>query len=311
MNTTVTPYRPFLAVILAFLAWAGPGEQASMSGAAEGTPANPTLFEARKQCNQLAAFFTVDPVIASQWVPPPFQLAIDAQGQATGALIVLDCPDFYFLRTPNGPPLEEGENLAPAAEAHFWMMLQGPFQVLPVPGALVTAPTQYFYSLADLHVIRVARTVYRRAGRNAIPVSEVTLVDQGNIQAGEITFTDGSKITYNAHTPTQLPQPLPFGGNTWTWHAGDDGEIGDGGDRGVNTTRVMFLSTVPGAPNSTHVTIHAEPGTGFADFYGRSDVVSSRATFFRPNNIVLNSSRGDLAWTTYPPDPIPVPPAFP
>src|SRR3974377_1159677 len=86
---------------------------------------------------------------------------------------------------------------------------------------------------------------------------------------------------------------------------------GTGNPSNVNTTRIQFLGLTPGPPNSTQVTIHAEPGTLFADYFGASDVVASRATFFRPNNIVNNSSRGQLAWTTYPPTPIPVPPVLP
>ncbi len=54
-------------------------------------------------------------------------------------------------------------------------------------------------------------------------------------------------------------------------------------------------------PNTTQVTIHADRGTAFADYYGTNNVVASRASFFRPNNIVNNSSRGGLAWTSYPP----------
>lgn len=299
---------------LAFLAWTGPGDKAGVSIAGQGGPANPSLYDGRKQCDEVAAFFAVDPILAGQRVPPPFELAIDAQGQATGVLVVLHCPDFYFLRTPNGPPLEEGENLAPVAEIHYWLMLRGPAEVLPVPGAQVTAPTQYAYAAADLLTSRVAHSVYRRAGKNAILISQAVLIDQGNTQTGEITFINGSRITYTAFTPTQLPQPLRFGGNVWNWHAceGDDEEAGEGGGgRSFNKTRVMYLSTLPGAPNTTQVTIHAEPGTGFAEVFGRSEVVASRATFFRPNNIVNNSSRGDLAWTTYPPYPVPLPPAFP
>lgn len=84
---------------LVLLAWLG-----NSSALEAGTPANPTLLETRKQCSNVTAFFTVDPAIASQWVPPPFQLLIDAQGRATGAFVVFDCPAFQFLWTPNSPP---------------------------------------------------------------------------------------------------------------------------------------------------------------------------------------------------------------
>ena len=286
-----------------------------------GTPQNPSLFEVRYQCSQIAAFFPVDPDLARQWVPPAWDLALDVQGKATGVLALMHFPDYCMLSTPNSPPLEEGENIAPASIAHFWLLLNGPVEVLPVPGSQVTSPTAYYYDVADLVTSPVARRVYRRAGRLAILVSDITLVDQGQTQTGEITFGNGSKITLTAYTPTQLPTPLKVGGNVWQWHVGGDEEMGDdlgvrldpatGSPSNVNTTRVQYLALAPGLPNTTQVTIHADPGTGFADCFGMSDVVASRATFFRLNNIVLNGSRGDLAWTTYPSPPIPVPPLFP
>jgi hypothetical protein len=186
-------------------------------------------------------------------------------------------------------------------------MLRGSAQVLPVPGAEVTTPTQYAYAVADLVTSPIAARVYRRAGKNAVLISGTTLVDKGRRQTGTIAFTNGSKITIDAYTPTQLPTPLRLGGNVWNWHVRDP----VGNPRDVNTTRVMFLATAPGPPNTTRVTIHAELGTPFADYYGVSDVVASRATFYRPNNVVNNSSRGELAWTTYPPDTLHCPPFLP
>jgi hypothetical protein len=105
------------------------------------------------------------------------------------------------------------------------------------------------------------------------------------------------------------------------WHVArhhpTDGDLDDQGQpvvvdpTNVNTTRVQGLGLVPGPPNSTQVTIHAEEGTLFERYFGARDVTSSRATFFRLNNLSNNSSLCELAWTTYPSTPIPAPPAFP
>ena len=286
-----------------------------------GAPANPTLFEIRYQVNEIAAFFPVDLALARQWVPPAFNLAVDAQAKATGALIFMDGPNYFLLTTPNSPPLEGGENLAPVGVVHFWLILQGPAEVLPVPGAQVTSPTLYAYDVATLLTSPQAVRVFRRAGRNAVLISGITLVDEGQKQTAEITFLNGSKITLNAYTPTQFPTPLRLGGNVWNWHVGGSEEMGGdlgvrltpatGSPSNVNTTRVQYLGLTPGPPNSTQVTIHADAGTLFADYYGASDVVALRAKFFGPNNIANNGSRGELAWTTYPPSPIPLPPALP
>jgi hypothetical protein len=307
-----------LLIASVLLAWGGPEKQAggkSSAGVKGGTLGNPTLFEVRQQCNEIAAFFPVDLALARQRIPPAFKLAVDAQGKAGGALIFMNCPNYSLLTTPNSPPLQRGENTAPVSVVHLWFMLQGPAQILPVPGAQVTAPTQYAYAVADLVTSPVAARVYRRAGKNAVLISGTSLVDEGKKQTGEILFTNGSKITLDTNTPTQFPTPLRVGGNVWNWHVagptqkGDDPGVADPSN--VNTTRVMFLATAPGPPNSTQVTIHAEPGTRFADYYGARNVVASRATYFRPNNIVNNSSRGELAWTTYPPHPLHCPPLLP
>jgi hypothetical protein len=189
-------------------------------------------------------------------------------------------------------------------------MLQGPAEVLPVPGAQVTAPTRYAYVVADLVTSPVVAGVYRSAGKNVVLIRGATLVDNGKRQTAKIVFTSGRKITLEAYTATQLPAPLRYGGNIWHWHVSEPAEaVGSGGN--ITTSRVMFLATVPGRPNTTQVTIHAELGTPFAEYFGASRVVASRANFLRPNNIVTNSSRGELAWKTYPPNPIPVPPSLP
>lgn len=200
-------------------------------------------------------------------------------------------------------------------------MLQGPVEVLPVPGAQVTAPTRYAYAVADLVTSPIVAQVYRLAGKNAVLISRATLVEHGKRQAAKIIFPNGRKITLEAYTARRLPAPLRYGGNIWHWHESYPAKTGDdrrlhidravGEPSSVTTGRVMFLATVPGPPNTTQVTIHAERGTPFADYFGATTAVASRATFLRPNNIVTNSSRGELAWKTYPPSPIPVPPSLP
>jgi hypothetical protein len=183
----------------------------------------------------------------------------------------------------------------------------------------VTAPTQYAYAVADLVTSPTAARVYQRAGKNAVLITGATLVDEGKRQTAIITFPNGTKITVEAYTPVQLAAPLRLGGNIWNWHVAGPAQKTDddlgipaaGSPTNINTTRVMFLGTVPGAPNTTQVTIHSEQGTPFAAYYGPGDLVASRGTFFRPNNIANNSSRGELAWRTYPPKTLNCPPLLP
>ncbi len=290
----------------------------------KGTPRNPSLFEKRFQCNQLAASFPVDANIARQWVPPVFELAL-TNGKATGVLAVIYGADHSAYRTPNNPPMAEFENIAPDYVVHFWFVLKGPTETLPVPGADATGPTSYFYDVADMVTNPIAHRLYRRAGRPAILVSDITMldvtIDSTSVVTGEITFLNGGKITFLATTPLRSPAPLKLGGNAWQWHVGGLGEMGEdlgvrldpamGNPSNISTTRVQFLGLTPGNPNMTQTTIYADPGTHFEDVFGLSYVVSTRGTFFKPNNIVLNASRGDLLWTLFPSPTIPVPPTLP
>ncbi len=315
------------AVLLAasvLIGWGGPQTKpdgTSNRAVKDSAPGNPTLYEVRQQCNEIAAFFPVDIALARHWVPTAYKLEVDAQGKAGGAVILLNCPNYSVVTTPNAPPFRAGENTAPGSIVHFWFMLQGTDQVLPVPGAQVTSPTRYAYAVADLVTSPIMARVYRSAGKNPVVVRGTDLLDEGKRQTGKVICANGRKITLDAYTPTQLPTPLRFGGNIWQWHTADRTETGHdlglhldpavGKASDVVTTRTMFLATAPGRPNTTQVTIHAEPGTPFADYYGTEDVVASRASFFRPNNIVSNSSRGELVWTMYPPNPLKCPPLLP
>ncbi len=305
-----------------FLGWGGPQKEPVGRNSSAGASAdNPTLSEVRQQCNEIAAFFPVDLALARRWVPQTYKLDVDAQGKASGAIIFMNCPKYFWVSTPNSPPLQQGKNTAPGSVVHLWFVLQGPAEVLPVPGAEVTAPTRYAYAVADLVTSPIVARVYRLAGKNAVLIRGTTLVEHGKRQTAKIILKNGRKITLEAYTATQLPAPVRYGGNIWHWHASYPPEAGGepsvqadramGDSSSVTTSRVMFLATVPGRPNATQVTIHAEPGTLFADYFGASTVAASRATFLRPNNIVTNSSRGELAWKTYPPSPIPVPPRLP
>jgi hypothetical protein len=288
-----------------------------------GDPKNPSLFEKRFQGKQIVAFFAVDPDIALQWVPPAFDLVLDAQGMTTGVIAVIYSADYCFINTPNSPPLEQGENVAPDSVVHFWFQVEGPAELLPVPGALINTPTAYYYDVADLVTTQEAHSLYRRAGRPAVLVRDISFDDYGQDQSVEITFRNGSKMFVEAHTDFILtsPFPLKLGGNSWQYHVGGNGRMGhdlgvsldpaNGNPSNLSTTKAQFLGLTPGMPNSTQVEIDADPGTIFEDCFGTTYVVASRGTLFSPTNVVLNASRGDLLWTDYPTPAIPVPPALP
>jgi hypothetical protein len=322
-----------LLIVSVFLAWSAAHEFGTSGDPLERRVAdNPSLFEVQQQCQEVTAFFQVDVATARKWVPPQYDLLIDAAGKAAGAVIFLHCPDYFMLTTPNSREFRKQKNIAPAGVVHLWFMLSGPSQVLPVPGAGNTAATQYAYAVADLITDPRSAPMFRRAGKNAVLIQGMSWVLQGSNVTAEATFCDGSKLTLNA-TTNLLSNPMRLGGHIWNYHvanwvdpAGDvvdawrgqcadtgasRGDVDVGGDSAVNRTKVMFLANVIGAAASSKVNIHADANTIFHKYFGFTDVASARAQVIRPNNVVNNSSRGDLAWTTYPPYRVPAPPDLP
>jgi len=291
-----------------------------------GEPRNPSLFEKRFQAIQIAAFFDVDADTARQWVPPPFELVttgVAPNEKATGVYNLLISPEHCWYRTPNSPPLKNGENIVPDSVVHFWFQIKRP-PGTPDPNVdlfqppIVNVPTGYYYDVVDLLTNPAIHSLYRRAGRPAVLVRDITFEDQGGTQTAEINFQNGGKIVLIANS-TLLPAPRTAGGDVWQWHVGGLGEMGDdlgvrldpaeGNPSNVSTTRNQFLGQI--LRGVTLATIYADPGTLFEDVFGTSQVTASRTTFFSLNNIALNASRGDLLWTDYPSPPISVPPVFP
>ena len=308
----------FIAALMLGLMVTGP----FVSG---GVPKNPSLFEKRFQGKQIVAFFTVDPDIALQWVPPAFDLVLDAQGMATGVVAVIHNAEYCFISTPDSPSLEEGENVAPDSVVHFWFQVQGSSESPPphVPGAMIDTPTAYYYDVADLVTTQEAHSLYRQAGRPAVLVGDIFFIDDGQDQTVEITFRNGRKMFVEAQTDfiPSPPFPLILGGNAWQYHVGGNGKMGNdsgvsldpanGNPSNLSTTKVQYLALTPGMPNYTRVEIDADPGTIFEDCFGMTYVVASRGILFSPTNVVLNASRGNLLWTDHPSPGIPVPPALP
>jgi hypothetical protein len=93
------------------------------------SPDNPTLTEKRFQASQLAAFFAVID-FARQWVRRCGSWRLTpGEGNRRSCLM------HYPITACSVPNLPWSVNVAPASVIHFWFVLQGPAEVVPVPGA--------------------------------------------------------------------------------------------------------------------------------------------------------------------------------
>lgn len=85
------------------------------------------------RCRQMSMFLPVDPNTASQYIAPDRRLALDPTGAAQLLITIKSCSHFSAGEVEYGP-LEFFV---------VWLLLEGPYEIRPVPGAVITLPTYY------------------------------------------------------------------------------------------------------------------------------------------------------------------------
>lgn len=90
------------------------------------------------QCKQVALVLPVDPATAAQYLPRPgTDLLLNEQGSAQLMLGLKSCPHFAAGDAEYGP----------LSFYNVWLLIQGPYEVNPVPGTAFTLPTIYTETL--------------------------------------------------------------------------------------------------------------------------------------------------------------------
>ena len=88
------------------------------------------------QCNTMVGVFEVDPTSARAVLPAQYELALQPDGNA-----------LVYLQASNCDGLGNGEPVGAFDLADVWIAIQGPFEVIDIPGAYVTIPTINVYVL--------------------------------------------------------------------------------------------------------------------------------------------------------------------
>lgn len=88
-------------------------------------------------CNTMVGAYEVDPGAARSALPPEYELALQPSGRA-----------LVYLQTSKCTGTGNGEDISPFDLADAWLLIEGPFEVDPVPGAWAgTLPTLNVYVL--------------------------------------------------------------------------------------------------------------------------------------------------------------------
>lgn len=106
-------------------------------------------------CDESVGFFPVDPAVARAHVPPEYDLFYLEDGRAQIMVLIQECTSMLL----NGEV-----ELAPLKMFHVWIRRDGPFELIPIPGALETLPTFYWYQHADMTDSRALFVAAKQAG---------------------------------------------------------------------------------------------------------------------------------------------------
>jgi hypothetical protein len=132
---------------------------------ARATATVPFSFVMDLECTEMAASFPIDATLARQLVPPEYEVDLEADGKARGALVVQNCSKLVL----------EGEDLGPTPFAHQWIKIKGPYEMDPIPGAEKTFPTFYWYVLEDQTTNHKLIAAGKRAGMNYTKIESLSL----------------------------------------------------------------------------------------------------------------------------------------
>jgi hypothetical protein len=94
------------------------------------------VVDVQMQCNTMVGAFEVDPVAARAILPAQYELALQISGNA-----------LVYLQVSNCGGSGNGEPLGAFDLADVWLAIEGPYEVIDVPGAYVTIPNINVYVL--------------------------------------------------------------------------------------------------------------------------------------------------------------------
>jgi hypothetical protein len=194
MRNSYTPRA--LAAALAFVV-------ASSAAAASGAAPKPAV-DVDLDCNTFVGAFQVDPVAARAALPPAYELELQGDGNA-----------LVFLQASNCSAVAGDVDLSPVDLADVWLVIQGPPDHRPIPGAAVTLPTTYVYVLEAQTTSRWIKT---HTTAIHFPKVLVRSLDVGGpivpMRHGEVVETNGSSYGWDEFVPCLQP-PGTAHGECW------------------------------------------------------------------------------------------------
>jgi hypothetical protein len=242
-------------------------------------------------CRESAQFLAVDPARARDHVPPGYTVFVSDQdavdvsralpdGSAILIAIYQECSAASW----------DGMQLAPLKMVHHWVRIDGPLEILSVPGTSRTVPTYYWYMLDDPTTSIDLRGRMHEAGIASSKIESIELgLDTNGVRTGGVVEryrpgADGN-IGYSFVEHNRPTEQLPVGVNHRLFHESCD-------DHGRCTLmKALDWGFIVPFGSGSPVTVTAHPDSSVARLWGTTEL-NGIATQFEHMEFTARISSG-------------------
>lgn len=159
------------------------------------------VVDVQMQCNTMVGVFEVDAVAARTVLPAQYELALQPNGNA-----------LVYLQSPNCNGDGNGEPLGAFDLADVWLAIQGPLDVIEIPGAYVTIPTINVYVLKAQATGKWVKT---RTAPIYFPKELIRSLEVGGpiapLREGSVVEMTGRGYSWSEFVPCMTPPGSPYG----------------------------------------------------------------------------------------------------
>ena len=175
-------------------------------------------------CRESAQFLAVDPEKAQGYVPPRYTVFVSDRDAADVSRALPDGSAILIIIYQECSAASwDGIQLAPVKMVHHWVRIDGPLEILPVPGTSRTVPTYYWYMLDDPTTSTDLRRRLREAGVTSSKIESIELgFDSNGVRTGRVveknTPDAKSDIGYSFVENNRPSEQVPIGVNHRLFH---------------------------------------------------------------------------------------------
>jgi hypothetical protein len=242
-------------------------------------------------CRESAQFLAVDLARAQGYLPVGYTVFVSDREAADVSRALPDGSAILIVIYQECSAASwDGIELAPVKMVHHWIRIDGPHEILPVPGTSHTVPTYYWYMLDDPTTNLDLRRKLREAGITSSKIESIELgFDTDGVRTGGVVeaYTPRAKneISYSFVENNRPSEQLPIGVNHRLFHETCD-------DSGRCTLMKALDSgfIIPFGSGSP-VTVTAHPDSSLASLWGTT-MLSGIATQFEHMEFKVNIRSG-------------------